>query len=558
MNRVKQHTEIRQELETYLDTIEFLNEGTEDYFFLWDFGEHRIHFSEAIHKEYPLPFHGREGNTLEEWESLIYARDLQNFKNEVPLLESGKKEIHAMEYRIVDKSGGKKWVSCRGKSRFYEDGTPKLMIGRISGSVLSNKADALTGLMNTNKFMEDMMKCKEHGCSGYLMILGIDNLKHINIQYGRNYGNQILKRVTDILEENSDASMNIYRLDGDRFGVMFPGGSREAVERVYGSIRENLKEYCSVSAGVVFCDSESTDAPADCGTIYQYAEVALDRAKQKGKDMLIFFSEDYYKEQFDRIRFQEELSSSVKNGMRGFYLKYQPMVDGKTFRVCGAEALLRYESPEWGKIGPDAFIPVLEQTGFINQAGEWVLRTAANQCREWRKVCPDFRMNVNMSYIQLRNSEITKQVLDIVKETGVPGSALILEVTESMQLQDYSIFNERFCQWKEHGMEIAIDDFGTGYSSLAYLQSLEVDEIKIDRCFVSDIQDSAYNYHLLRNVMELAYSAGIKVCCEGVETEEELSVLKELRPDFLQGFLFARPCEADVFSKNYLGKTMKK
>lgn len=557
---MEQNTEIRQELEIYLDTIDFLNESTDDYFYLWDFGMHRIHFSEAIHREYSLPYHGKDGNTIEEWEKVIYSRDLKAFEREVPLIESGEEAVHDMEYRIVDKFGNKKWVSCRGKSRFYEDGTPKLMIGRISSSVLVNKADALTGLLNTNKFMEDMMRCKEHGCSGYLMILGIDNFKHINIQYGRNYGNQILKRVTAILEENSDASMCIYRLDGDRFAVMFPGGTREMVESVYGDIRRNLKDYCTVSAGVVFCDSNSQDneAPVDCGTIYQYAEVALDRAKQKGKDMLIFFSEDYYKEQFDRIRFQEELGVSVKNHMRGFYLKYQPMVDCRTFRVCGAEALLRYDSLEKGKMSPVDFIPILEQTELICPAGEWVLRTAAEQCREWRKVIPDFHINVNMSYVQLRSPGIAEIVLDIVKEAGIPGDALTLEVTESMQLQDYCLFNQIFCQWKEYGITIALDDFGTGYSSLSYLKGLEVDEIKIDRCFVNNIQNSAYNHHLLSNVIELAYSAGIKVCCEGVETEEELAVLKELRPDLLQGYYFAKPCEENLFTEKYLGKVMKK
>lgn len=555
---MRQDTIVRQEIDAYLDAIEFLNEGTEDYFYLWDFGMHRIHFSEAIHKKYALPFHGKEGNTIEEWEKLIYVRDLTAFEREVPLLESGEEVIHNMEYRILDKSGNKKWISSRGKSRFYEDGTPKLMIGRISSSVLVNKADALTGLLNANKFMEDMTRCKSHGCSGYLMILGIDNFKNINIQYGRNYGNHILKRVTAILEENADSTMNIYRLDGDRFAVMFPGGTREAVERVYEDIRRNLKGFCTVSGGVVFCNSNSSEASADCGTIYQFAEMALDLAKQKGKDMLVFFSREYYKEEFDRISFQEEICSSVKDNMKGFYLHYQPMIDLRTFRVCGAEALLRYDSPEKGKMSPEDFIPILEQTEMIDPAGEWVLRTAVQQCREWRKLVPDFRINVNMSYVQLRNPGITEMVLDIIKQAGLPGEALTLEVTESMQLQDFEHFNEIFTRWKEYGIEIAIDDFGTGYSSLGYLKSLEVDEIKIDRCFVSNIQNSAYNCQLLRNVLEFASSAGIKVCCEGVETEEELAVLKSLRPDLLQGFFFAKPCETGIFAKNYLGQIMEK
>ena len=162
---------------------------------------------------------------------------------------------------------------------------------------------------------------------------------------------------------------------------------------------------------------------------------------------------------------------------------------------------------------------------------------------------PGFHVSVNLSYVQLTQRDIKEKVLEALKESGIPGEALTLEVTESMQLQNFQYFNKIFSEWRNAGIEISIDDFGTGYSSLGYLKHLKVDEIKIDRCFVSGIQNSSYNYRLLFNMLELAADSRIRVCCEGVENKEELQVLEELKPDLLQGYLFSKPCDAEQFEQ---------
>ena len=184
--------------------------------------------------------------------------------------------------------------------------------------------------------------------------------------------------------------------------------------------------------------------------------------------------------------------------------------------------------------------------------GLWVLRQALEQCVRWRRSRPDFHISVNMSYSQFGQGSIENDVLGIWRESGLPPGALTIEVTESVQLLDYSDLNRIFRRWKKAGIEIAVDDFGTGYSSLGRLKEMEVDEIKIDRCFVRNIQNSAYNYRLLRNMFELADSCQIRVCCEGVETAEELAVLEDLHPGLLQGFLIARPCPAGAFEARYI------
>ena len=203
-------------------------------------------------------------------------------------------------------------------------------------------------------------------------------------------------------------------------------------------------------------------------------------------------------------------------------------------------------------MSPVVFIPLLEQSELIIPVGMWVMKQAFAQCAQWRKKYGEFNISVNISYIQLKDRSIIQNVINAAKEAKLPGNAITLEVTESMQLQDYTYFNSMFYYWKEKGMQISIDDFGTGYSSLSYLKGLEVDEVKIDRCFVRQIHKSSYNYRLLSNMLELTQDAQIRVCCEGVEEEEELRCLDTLSPELIQGYFFGKPMPADEFENTCL------
>lgn len=419
--------------------------------------------------------------------------------------------------------------------------------------VSEQMTDMLTGLWNEAKFGKDMKKYlkKTEGC---FILLGIDDFKNINVQKGRSFGNFVLQTISEVLREMAEEPVRIYRMDGDRFGVFFPKENREeAVQEIYKVLSEQLEKYCTVSAGAVFC------APADKldgEFLYQYAENALDQAKQRGKNMLVFFSQEDYQKGLEQMKLREELKCAVQNDFCGFSLRFQPQVNVSDFGIYGVETLLRYRSADGKQVSPNEFIPVLEQTGMICPVGMWVFQKAIRQCKEWRKRIPGFHMNINISYLQLRQQGIAEQVLEFLEKEGLEGDALTFEVTESIQLQDYAYYNKIFRKWKNHGIEVAIDDFGTGYSSLGYLKSLEINEVKIDRCFISHIQCNAYNYRLLRNIIELAHSVGIQVCCEGVETEEELMTILELKPDILQGFFFAKPSTREEIEKMYFREEM--
>lgn len=545
--------ELEEERKIYMQTIRFLDASTEDYLYLYDFVNDKLYSTDKICEKYAIAS-GDQGISLAEWEKIVYSKDRNQLKKNLADIKNGVSERHDLEYRLVDKNENRVWISCCGKVLKDNRGNPMFLMGSISELRMERIVDNLTGLWNFEKFMKDLGKSIRED-NGYLMVFDIDNFKNINMKDGRTFGNEFLKIVVSILEENADGFIKLYRLDGDRFAVNFIRKTKVEVTAFYNVLRIQLEKYCTISAGMV---NYGPDDKEDSSIIYQYAENALERAKKEGKDRMIFFSFEDYQKALDKIRLQDELNASVKNDCEGFYLCYQPQIDNKNFKLYGAEALLRYESSWRGIVSPVEFIPILEQTGLICQVGEWVLKTALRQCAKWREKLPDFHINVNISYVQLRQEKIVETVLHALHETGLPGSALTLEVTESMQLQDYVYFNKIFYEWKRHGIKIAIDDFGTGYSSLSYLKSIDVDETKIDRCFVSQIQSNAYNYHLLSNMIELAHGAHIQVCCEGVETEEELMALQELNPDVLQGFLFAKPYRKEEFEESYIEKNTEK
>ena len=539
----------REAIQTQLEILRFLSDSTDDYLFSWNFQSDRVYFPGPIWKRYALMEPGQTICTVEDWCKVVYEKDLPMLQMEFERLRRGEVKKHNMEYRLVDREGNRVWISCRGQCQMDQKGHPLRMIGRISDTFLAGEVDALTGAFTSARLQKDIKNVLDAGKPCFLLLLGIDNLKNINIRQGRDVGNHILQTVADTLEKCVDTGLRIYRVNGDCFAVNLPASDLQEVQEFYMRVRELLKEHCTVSAGAVAYHNHPNE---DSSSLYQYAEDALDKAKRMGKDTLSFFSQKDYEEKLYTIELQEEIRQSILDGFRGFSVCYQPQLRSRSYDLFGVEALLRFRSITRGEVSPAEFIPILEQTGMICQVGLWVLKTALDQCRQWREHIPGMHISVNISYVQLDQKNTAQKVLDVLEESGLPGEALTLEVTESMQLQDYSRFNKIFYRWKQAGIGISVDDFGTGYSSLSYLKRLEIDEIKIDRCFVSGIQHSAYNYRLLSNMVELAHSSQIRVCCEGVESQGELMVLEKLHPDLLQGFLFHRPYTKEQFEAGFI------
>lgn len=533
----------------YCETLRILNESTDDYLYIARLDTGRFYYWGNIAERYPLPKDPKDGYSIDEYSKVVYDRDAAALEQDIRYVLEGVQDVHDMEYRLVDREGNQVWISCRGKVVYDDQGRRLFMMGRISDTVLLGKTDSLTALFNSAKFLEDFEDTLRKEKSGTLLVLGVDNFKNINKKYGRAHGNRVLKNVTQIMEDCVDDKFRIYRLDGDHFAVNFIGYRQEMVLSVYESIRRQLGEGCTFSAGAV--RYPLTDVH-DANTIYMYAESALDRAKKAGKNQLVFFSVEDYTKQLYMIDLADEMRRSIQNHCEGFFLCYQPQIATQTMEVVGAEALLRYRSAYHGVVSPNVFINILEQNGMIVPVGNWVLEEAMRQCKEWRKCNPKFTMSINLSYVQLQQKELSDTIYELLDRLKLPGDAVIMELTESMQLHDFTNFNQLFYQWGRRGIQVSVDDFGTGYSGLSYLKSLAVDEVKIDRSFIDSIQLSAYNYRLLQNVLELAHSVQIRVCCEGVETIDELRVLEGLMPELMQGYYFSKPVSAEEFERRYL------
>ena len=540
-------------LQSYINALHFFEENDNSYLYIYDFAAGRIYFTDKICNRFPIPPAENGGISLDDWKEIVYEKDRKLIDDYAGRFIAGEITTVDIAYRVLNRNGKIVWINVKGTLRESEHAPSTLVVGRISEMALWQTVDSLTGLCTAEKLAVDLKQYLAH-TNGYLMVLGIDNFKNINITQGRSVGDDVLKLVADVLNQNYEYPMGLYRFSGDCFAVIFPNMHRDDILAFYACVKNALAGVCTISAGIV---SYTSGESIDSSVLFQYGESALDQAKKEGKNRLLFFSCDSFQRDLKQIELLNEIEASIQHDCKGFFLCYQPQISSQNFEIYGSEALLRYDSPSRGRMSPVDFIPLLESSGLICPIGNWILKTAFTQCKAWRKVIPNFHVSVNLSHLQLQQEDIADTVLALLKEIDLPGEAVTLEVTESIQLQDYATLNNIFYAWKQQGIKISIDDFGTGYSSLSYLKSLEIDEIKIDKCFVDHVQNNAYNYRLLNNIIELAHSAKIEVCCEGVETVEELMALQELHTDLHQGFLFAKPYTVEEFEQTYIRSESK-
>lgn len=538
-------------IDVYIEMMNFLSEGSADCFFLGEFGSQRIYFSKNTREMFAIMQEGKNYCTLDELLDSVFPKDRSDLREKLHEETNKKDHIFYEEFRMKTRGGEVVWVCAQGRCITPPGSTSGWMLGRFSQTAMNKKIDALTGAFNLDALHEDLKEIISQERDGYFLLVSTNRLKQINLRWGREFGDSLLKLIAGTLEQVT-GGQRVYRMYGDCFAVSLLDAQKQEAEAVFSQVKKQLRRKCTLSAG---CVSLREYKIPDAATMLQYAETSLEYAEKQGKNRLWFFTAGDYEKDFETVQLKEDLRKSVEQGFEGFSLCYQAQVSTEGCKLYGAEALLRYQSPRRGKVSPVEFVPLLEDSGLICQVGAWVLRTALAQCKKWREILPDFHISVNMSSEQLREEGITETVLQALKDSGLPGHALTIEVTESREIFEYSRLGAIFRQWKQFDIEISVDDFGTGYSSLGRLKNFDIDEIKIDRCFVTNIQDSVYNYRLLQNIVDLADSNQIRVCCEGMETEEELAVLETLSPKLLQGYLFSKPYEPDVFEKDYIRRS---
>jgi diguanylate cyclase (GGDEF)-like protein len=410
--------------------------------------------------------------------------------------------------------------------------------------------DQLSKLPNRTRLLEILeMRLAEHDQST-LALVDLDHFAETNDALGHQFGDLLLVSVAARLQSEG-RHVTVARIGGDIFAllgastVVNPDTILALFQRPFDIDGQDVQ--LSATLGLVRLDEHEGSG----GDALKDADIALKRAKSQQRAGFCYFSRSMGVEIRERVRMMHALRTAF--GQNQLFVMYQPQIDLETRRPVGAEALLRWQTEDGKFVSPDRFIPIAEYSGLIIDLGEWVLRTA---CRELMAVRAaghlDFVMSVNVSQVQFRHPLFLDMLRRALEETGAPPQNVELEITESMAMEEPDLLIKMLYQIKQTGVSIAIDDFGTGFSSLSYLQRLQVDRLKIDRAFVTEITGSARGSSIAEMVIQLGRNLGLTVIAEGVEDERQAQILHALGCPLAQGFLFARPMKADAL-KDWLG-----
>ena len=424
--------------------------------------------------------------------------------------------------------------------------------------------DFLTGLFNRMRCEQDMEKyinqAKEENKEGALLYMDLDDFKHINDGLGHQYGDVLLKAISHSLRRIQGIEQTCYRMGGDEFIVIVPPKEFERLENICQEIHAIFTKpwflkgedyYCTVSIGVARFPSEADSVDE----LVRKADMALFAAKKSGKNHIEYYDDKNEMNPYHRLDMEKNMRTATLNECKEFEVYYQPIMDIQSGKgvCCGAEALVRWNSNVMGFVQPSDFIPLAEYLGLISPIGEYVLLQAARRCKYWNDMGhPNYKVNVNLSVVQLLQNDIVKKIRKVLETTRVNPKNLTLEVTESLAINDMDRMKSILSEIKSLGVKVALDDFGTGYSSLNHIREMPIDVIKIDRCFIEHLGEDDFSDAFVKMVSELATTIGVKVCVEGVENERQLTALDDMKIRLIQGFYFDRPMRLEDFEGKYV------
>lgn len=413
--------------------------------------------------------------------------------------------------------------------------------------------DPLTNLPNRRCFQQCLEKTLKKGMfhDGLsLLFVDLDRFKYVNDTLGHTCGDELLIETVTRLKSCLRKRDILSRLGGDEFICLLPNLNQkveaEAVaERMLKELSRPFKllgheVYITASIGLCMypLDGETID------TLITNADLAMYRAKKQGKNQFQWFKAEYQAADFETFMLENHLRKALKRNE--LLLHYQPLMNLSTGKVIAVEALLRWDHPDLGLISPGDFIPLAEETGMIIPIGTWVLREACRQTIEWKKQgYPPVKISVNLSPKQFLLRDLPITVKNILEETGLTPDDLIIEITENMIIQDFDTAISNLNSLKNMGVIISIDDFGTGYSSLTYLSKLPIDNVKIDRSFIKDIEANQRNQILTKAIISLAHALELDVVAEGIETAVQMNEVKNMDCDVIQGFLISKPLKPE-------------
>ncbi len=425
--------------------------------------------------------------------------------------------------------------------------------------------DDLTGIFNRHKFTEDFTEgvrdaVRSGGDQGTFLYLDLDDFKEINDGLGHHVGDALLVAVARSLGTILKDNGSCYRIGGDEFAVLIPYYKQKEVNGIIEIIQKRFSQpwqlgdsdyYCTMCMGVVNYPKDGVSEE----TLMQRADYALYKAKQTGKNQVARYSENNGETSSRRLDMERCMRDAVAAGCKEFEVYYQPLVDisKPDHPCCGAEALVRWNSAELGFMTPGDFVKLAEYLGLITPIGEHVLMEACKRCKYWNDFGhPEYKVNVNLSVVQLMQKNIVDTVRNALIYTGMNPKNLTLEVTESLAINDVEATTKVLNDLHALGVRLALDDFGTGYSSLSYLREMPLDVLKIDKCFVDDVGENSFAEAFVKTVSELAEAIDVNVIVEGVEEKKQEEALGGMKVDMIQGYLYDKPLSQEDFEAKYL------
>ena len=545
------------------DAIRILNPCMNDYLYVFDLKEDYYVISKHATERFILPS-DKFYNATKKHEDFVYPEDISMLGKEIEQIKAGKKKFHDMKYRWLDKHNNPVWINCRGSVLFDENTQPHYLVGCINEIGVKPEADNVSGLLGEyalDRYIKDT--CTDNIPDGFIIRMSIDNFSTINADFGMSYGDFILKRTAECILESIKPTQKLFKAGSDEFIIVdFNGSSINEAVDIYKQCKKHINNFIennryntiyTLSAGII----NTRDITLEEENYVKLSEFALKTAKDNGRNNYYIYSKTDYDSYKRKLYISKALHNAVNEDFKGFQVFYQPVVDASTYMLTGAEALMRFSIKKEGVdeceyISPVEFIPVLEETGLIIPAGRWILEQSAKQCSIWNEHVKDFRVNINVSYIQVMKSDVFSDIMSVIDKYSLQPSCIGIELTESGYLDSSTHFNHLWRKLKDNGVYVILDDFGTGYSNLHCLSDLKPNYIKIDRTFTLKALRNKYDYELMTYIIDMAHSLGLKLCIEGVETSDDLRQLREPGADYIQGYLFGKPYPAVEFEKRYV------
>lgn len=422
--------------------------------------------------------------------------------------------------------------------------------------------DFLTGLYNRMRceadLYETITEAVNEGKSGYIMFIDLDNFKHINDGLGHQHGDMLLKLISMGLQQIEGIGDFCYRVGGDEFVILIHPEQKDDIDNIIDNILDMFNKpwlidgteyYSTMSMGIVCYPEDGTDV----NDLLKKADIAMYDAKKGGKNRIEYYNASEEGLSIKRLDVEKNMRTAIAVGGMEFELYIQPIMDTVTGECMGGEALIRWNSHELGFLMPVDFIPLAEHLGLIVVIGEYFLRKACQINKYWSDMGVEKKLHVNLSIVQLVQKNVVETITNIVNETGVHPENIILEVTESLAINDMAYMKKVINEIKRLGVGIALDDFGTGYSSLSYIKQMNFDIIKVDKNFIDDITSDDYAQTFIKLITELSEKLGAKVCVEGVEENEQLEILKSMNVNMIQGYYYGKPVPYKKFQEDFLG-----